>query len=209
MAETVAQAGRRALPEPASGPKRSGLKDPVGEITRLIEPSLQAMGYALVRVQITGGQHRPTLQVMAERADGAGMTVEDCTEVSRAVSALLDVADPLPTAYVLEATSPGIDRPLVKAQDYQRFAGHEARIETRWPIGGRKRFKGRILALEGEAVRVQTEDGEVALPVGEIERAKLLLTDELIAASLRRSKLADAKSLDTHNLDDGTSRKDA
>lgn len=162
------------------------MSDPVGEITRLIEPSLSAMGYQLVRVQLTGGHRCPTVQIMAERADGAGMTVAHCTEVSRAVSALLDVADPLPSSYMLEVSSPGIDRPLVKAADYQRFAGYEAKVETRWPVGGKKRFLGRLLGLDNDAVRIKTEQGEVALPLAEIERAKLVLTDELIAASLRR-----------------------
>jgi len=164
------------------------LSDPIGEITRLIEPSLAAMGYDLVRVQLSGGQHRPTLQVMAERNDGEAMTVEDCAEISRAVSALLDVADPLPGAFVLEATSPGIDRPLLKPRDYERFLGHEARVDTRWPIGGRKRFRGLLKSVTGEAVRVATPEGEVDLPFAEIDRAKLVLTDELIAASLRRGK---------------------
>lgn len=162
------------------------MSDPAADITQLIEPSLTAMGYQLVRVQLMGGQHRPTVQIMAERADGAGMTVEDCTEVSRAVSALLDVADPLPASYMLEVSSPGIDRPLVKAADYQRFAGYEAKVETRWPVGGKKRFHGRLLGLDNDAVRIKTEAGEIALPLAEIERAKLVLTDELIAASLRR-----------------------
>jgi ribosome maturation factor RimP len=167
---------------------RNGLSDPVGEITRMIEPSLSAMGYDLVRVQIAGGQHRPTLQIMAERIDGAAMTVEHCAEISRAVSALLDVADPLQGAYVLEASSPGIDRPLVKPRDYERFLGHEARVETRWPIGGRKKFRGRLKAVNPEAVRVAAPEGEVEIPFAEIERAKLVLTDELIAESLRRGK---------------------
>ena len=164
------------------------MSDPVGEITRLIEPSLSAMGYQLVRVQLSGGQQRPTVQIMAERSDGSGMTVEDCTEVSRAVSALLDVADPLPVSYMLEVSSPGIDRPLTRPADYQRFAGREAKLETRWPVAGKRRFRGRLLGVEGEAVRVKTAEGEIALPLSEIERAKLVLTDELIAASLRRAE---------------------
>lgn len=176
------------------------MKDPVNEVTRLIEPSLQAMGYALVRVQLSGGRDRPTLQVMAERADGAAMTVEDCTEISRAVSALLDVADPMPGPFVLEASSPGIDRPLVKPADYERFAGHEARIETRWPIGGRKRFRGTILGLAGDAVLLNQPEGQIALPLAEIERAKLVLTDELIAASLRRGK-GEARNVDRGRMD--------
>ncbi|MCC7048449.1 MAG: ribosome maturation factor RimP [Alphaproteobacteria bacterium] len=158
------------------------------------------MGYELVRVQLSGGRDRPTLQVMAERADGKGMTVEDCTDISRAVSALLDVADPLPCAYLLEASSPGIDRPLIKPGDYERFVGHEARIETRWPIGGRKKFRGRIVGVVGDAVRVAQSEGQVDLPLAEIERAKLVLTDELIAASLKRGK-QEARNVDQGRMD--------
>lgn len=178
------------------------MSDPVNEVTRLIEPSLSAMGYELVRVQMSGGRDRPTLQVMAERADGKAMTVEDCTEISRAVSALLDVADPLPGAFVLEASSPGIDRPLVKPRDYERFAGHEARVDTRWPIGGRKRFRGRIVGLVGDAVRLDQVEGRIDLPLAEIQRAKLVLTDELIAASLRGAKSNAAKD-EPRNADQG------
>jgi ribosome maturation factor RimP len=150
-------------------------------IERIAGPSLEAMGYEVVRVQFTG-QRRPTLQVMAERKDGAAMTVEDCTAISRALSALLDVEDPIPSAYDLEVSSPGIDRPLTRAKDYARFAGHEARIETRSAIDGRRRFRGRILGLEQDRVRIAAEEGEAAIPLGEIQKAKLVLTDALIAA---------------------------
>src|SRR5260221_6147755 len=115
-------------------------------IENLLHPSLEAMGYGIVRVQFTGGQ-RPTLQVMAERLDGQGMSVDDCAEISRAVSAILDVADPINTAYHLEVSSPGIDRPLVRLADYSRFAGYHARIETDRLVEGRKRFKGGLLGV--------------------------------------------------------------
>ena len=118
------------------------------EIARIIEPSLDAMGYRLVRLMQTGGLRRPTLQVMAERRDEEPMTVEDCAEISRAVSALLDVADPIAGAYMLEVSSPGIDRPLVRPEDYDRFAGFEARIDLSSPLDGRKRFRGRVLGRE-------------------------------------------------------------
>ncbi len=114
------------------------------EIARIIEPSLEAMGYRLVRVALTGSQ-RPTLQVMAERGDEAAMSVEDCAEISRSISALLDVADPIAGTYTLEVSSPGIDRPLVRPEDYDRFAGFAARIELHEPLDGRKRFHGRLL----------------------------------------------------------------
>jgi ribosome maturation factor RimP len=155
-------------------------------IAGLIEPSLDAMGYRLVRVQMSGGR-RPTLQVMAERRDDVAMTVDDCADISRAVSAILDVADPIPGTYSLEVSSPGIDRPLVRREDFDRFAGHEARVELAQPIDGRRRFKGRLLGRDGDAVRMTVEDGgEVALPFPAIAKAKLVLTDELIAAAQKQ-----------------------
>jgi len=152
------------------------------EIARIIEPSLEAMGYRLVRVALTGTQ-RPTLQVMAERGDEAAMTVEDCALISRSVSALLDVADPIAEAYTLEVSSPGIDRPLVRPEDYDRFAGFAARIELAAPQDGRKRFRGRLLGRAGDHVRLAGDAGEVRLPLAAIIRAKLELTDDLIASA--------------------------
>jgi ribosome maturation factor RimP len=153
-----------------------------GRIAAMIEPSLEAMGYSLVRVAHTGGR-RPTLQIMAERRDGAGMTVADCEEISRNVSALLDVQDPIASSYMLEVSSPGIDRPLVRPQDYDRFAGFEAKLELGHGIEGRKRFRGRLVGRAGETVRLATEAGEVELPLGDVVRAKLVLTDDLLAAA--------------------------
>jgi ribosome maturation factor RimP len=155
-------------------------------IARLIEPSLKAMGYRLVRVAVLGGQRAATLQIMAERFDEAAMTVEDCADISRSLSALLDVADRIAGSYALEVSSPGIDRPLVRPEDYDRFAGLEARIELSEPRDGRKRFRGRLLGRAAEAVRVLTETGEVRLPFAAITRAKLVLTDELLAAARRQ-----------------------
>jgi ribosome maturation factor RimP len=157
----------------------------MAEVARLIAPPLEAMGYAVVRVRLSGGG-RPTLQVMAERSDGKEMTVEDCAEISRAVSAILDVEDPIAGAYVLEVSSPGIDRPLTRPGDFARFAGHEAKLELNQPVDGRKRIRGRLVGLEGESVRVAAEDGERLLPLPEIRTAKLVLTDALIADSLKR-----------------------
>jgi ribosome maturation factor RimP len=155
------------------------------QITRIIEPSLEAMGYSLVRVTLTGTR-RATLQVMAERRDEAPMTVEDCAEISRSISALLDVADPIASAYMLEVSSPGIDRPLVRPEDYDRFAGFEARIDLNAPVEGRKRFRGRLLGRSDEHVRLAAETGEVRLPLADIAQAKLVLTDELIALAQQR-----------------------
>ena len=156
------------------------------EIAQMIEPSLAAMGYRLVRVVVTSGR-RATLQVMAERIDDAPMTVDDCALISRSVSALLDVADPIADAYLLEISSPGIDRPLVRPEDYDRFSGFEARIELTEPFGGRKRFRGRLLGTADGAVRLATEAGEARLPLASVARARLVLTDDLIAASRPRT----------------------
>jgi ribosome maturation factor RimP len=151
-------------------------------ITQMIEPSLTAMGYRIVRVVVTSGR-RSTLQVMAERVDDVPMTVDDCATISRSVSALLDVADPIAGAYTLEISSPGIDRPLVRPEDYDRFSGFEARIELSAPLDGRKRFRGRLLGTADGAVRLATEAGEARLPLAAVTRAKLVITDDLIAAS--------------------------
>ena len=150
------------------------------EITRIIEPALEAMGYRLVRVLLTTA-HRPTLQVMAERQDEAAMTVEDCAEISRSVSALLDVADPIAGAYTLEVSSPGIDRPLTRLEDYDSFAGFAAKIELSAPLDGRKRFSGRLLGRDADEVRLIAEAGEVRLKLAAIARAKLMVTDDLLA----------------------------
>lgn len=151
-------------------------------IAQAIEPSLEAMGYRLVRVVITSGR-RPTLQVMAERRDEQAMTVEDCAQISHSVSAILDVDDPIAGGYMLEISSPGIDRPLVRAEDYDRFSGFEARIELARPIDGRKRFRGRLLGTTADSVRLATETGEVRLPLADVMRAKLVLTDDLLDAA--------------------------
>lgn len=151
-------------------------------IERIIEPSLTDLGYELVRV-ILSGAHRPILQIMAERADRKPMTVDDCALISRTLSALLDVEDPMEGTYTLEVSSPGIDRPLTRLKDFDRFAGYEARIEMRWPIDGRKRFRGTLLGVEDDRVRVRLEEGEATLPYADISKAKLVLTEALIAAS--------------------------
>lgn len=156
-------------------------------IAQAIEPPLMAMGYRLVRVVITSGR-RATLQVMAERLDDAPMTVDDCAQISHSLSALLDVADPIDGAYMLEITSPGIDRPLIRAEDYDRFCGLEAKIELSRPLDGRKRFRGRLLGMSGHNVRLATELGEIELPLHAVARAKLVLTDDLLAPTRRPRK---------------------
>jgi len=150
-------------------------------IAQLIEPSLAAMGYRVVRMLMTGGR-RATLQVMAERLDDLPITHDDCVKISRSVSPLLDVVDPIVGAYTLEISSPGIDRPLVCAEDYDRFSGFEAKIELTMPIDGRRRFRGRLIGTAEGAIRLLTTAGEAQLPLATVVRAKLVLTSDLIAA---------------------------
>lgn len=164
--------------------------DAVSKIADMIAPTLDAMGFQLVRVRLMGSQ-RPVLQIMFERDTGGaphdgGITVEDCAEVSRAISAVLDVEDPISGAYRLEVSSPGLDRPLVKPADFERFKGFEAKVELGRPLDGRKRFRGRLRGLSGAEIVLQDEEsgGEQRLPVAEITNAKLVVTDDLIAASM-------------------------
>ena len=161
--------------------------DQASLVAQIVEPSLNAMNYDLVRVQISGGDNM-TLQIMAERQDGAEMTVEDCADISRDLSALLDIEDPIPDAYTLEVSSPGLDRPLVRHKDFARFAGFEARIDTRAPIIDRKRFRGVLEGIDGDTVHISVDGETYDIPLDEIARAKLVLTDELIAASQRAFK---------------------
>ncbi len=149
------------------------------------------MGFEIVRVQLFGG-HSPTLQIMAERLDRAAMTVDDCADLSRTASALLDVEDPVQGAYTLEVSTPGIDRPLVRPRDFERFAGFEAKIEIVQPIEGQRRFRGRLLGVEGGKVKLALEDGaKAALPIELIHKAQLVLTDELLAAARAERRAAE------------------
>ena len=154
----------------------------------IIAPAVEAAGYRLVRLRLMGGK-RKTLQVMAERADGT-MDVEDCAALSRALSEFLDREDPLEGEYLLEVSSPGIDRPLTRLMDFSRWSGHEAKIELHTPIDGRKRFRGKLLGLEGNDVVIQTQDMRAAVPFKQIAEAKLVLTDALIAEDLKARKRA-------------------
>jgi ribosome maturation factor RimP len=161
-------------------PVQTGLE---GRIIVSIAPTLTDMGFELVRVAVLG-RELPTVQIMADRADGSQITVEDCQAISRAVGAVLDVNDPIPGAWTLEVSSAGIDRPLTRRKDWVRFAGHQARAETNLPINGRKRFTGIVLGADTEVARMRLDDGsEVELPLADMRRAKLLLTDALIAAT--------------------------
>jgi ribosome maturation factor RimP len=158
-------------------------------------PVLQQMGYRLVRIKISG-EAGCTVQIMAERPDGT-MLIDDCEAVSRALSPVLDIADPIDRAYRLEISSPGIDRPLVRRSDFIRFAGHLIKIEMAVAHQGRKRFRGILGSVEGNTVGLQRDDAkagedvEITLVMEDIAEARLVLTDELIAESMRRGKAAE------------------
>ncbi|GLR84179.1 ribosome maturation factor RimP [Bradyrhizobium iriomotense] len=161
-------------------------------VSAIAAPVLQGMGYRLVRIRISG-EAGCTVQVMAERPDGS-MQIEDCEAISRALSPVLDVADPIDRAYRLEISSPGIDRPLVRRSDFERHLGHLLKIEMAVAHEGRKRFRGTIAGIEGDRVRIARddvkagEDAEILLVMEDIGEARLVLTDELIAESMRRGK---------------------
>jgi ribosome maturation factor RimP len=182
------------------------------EIAEIVEPVLQDLGFRLVRVKIQGGSTDRVVQVMAERPDGS-ITIDDCEAISKNVSPVLDVADPVAGAYRLEISSPGIDRPLVRPSDFEDWAGHEAKIELKEPVGGRKRFKGLLEGFEDGEVRLKADLGEhgiqhLGLPVHLISDAKLVLTDELIREALLRAKErhsnrpGDGAELDEDDLED-------
>ena len=163
-------------------------------VATIAEPVIESLGYRLVRVKVSASEGC-TVQIMAEQPDGS-MTVEDCETISRALSPLLDEANPIEAAYRLEISSPGIDRPLVRKSDFERFAGHVVRIEMEIPVNGRKRFRGELAGVEGDAARLKRDDAaegeeaEVLLPIEEMSEAKLVLTDELVTQALRREKHA-------------------
>jgi ribosome maturation factor RimP len=161
-------------------PFGSGDLDPTKRVETIITPALNDMGYELVRVRITGAQPR-TLQIMAERNASDEMTVEDCAAISRTVSALLEVEDPITGSYTLEVSSPGLDRPLTRARDFQRFAGLEARVELTQPMDGQRRFRGRIGGLSDGVIHLDVEGQTVEIPFEAIDRAKLIMNDELLA----------------------------
>lgn len=163
-------------------------------VAAIAEPVIEGLGFRLVRVRITGTEGC-TVQIMAERPDGT-LTIEDCEELSRALSPVLDVADPVDRAYRLEISSPGMDRPLVRKSDFERYVGHVAKIEMSVPAEGRKRFRGILIGVEADAARLRRDDvkadenADVLLPIEDMAEAKLVLTEALITEALRRDKAA-------------------
>jgi ribosome maturation factor RimP len=195
-ATETAGAERRLIVEP-------GLS---ARVAAIAEPVLESMGYRLVRVRVSGSDGC-TVQIMAERPDGT-MLIEDCEAASRALSPVLDAADPVDRAYRLELSSPGIDRPLVRRSDFERYANNVAKIDMNMMTHGRKRFRGMLLGVEGDCARLRRDDAkpdepaDVLLPIEDMAEARLVLTDELIAASLRRGKQAERDALLAQNDND-------
>jgi ribosome maturation factor RimP len=164
-------------------------------VSALAAPVLQQLGYRLVRIKISG-EAGCTVQIMAERPDGT-MLIDDCEAVSRALSPVLDIADPIDRAYRLEISSPGIDRPLVRRSDFERYSGHLVKIEMAVAHQGRKRFRGLLAGVADDQVRIRRDDApageeaDVLLTMEDIGEARLVLTDELVAESMRRGKAAE------------------
>jgi len=152
-------------------------------LANLLEPAIEGLGFDLVRIKVMGG-NAPTIQVMAEKPDRT-MTVKNCVKLSREIAAVLDVEDPIAGKYTLEVSSPGIDRPLTRLKDFEDFKGFEAKVETTVPIDGQKRFRGRVIGTEGDRVKLRADTGDMEFLFEDIEKAKLILTDELVAALLK------------------------
>jgi len=177
-------------------------------VAAIAEPVIGGLGYRLVRVRLSG-LAGCTVQIMAERPDGT-MTIEGCEAISRALSPVLDVADPVDRAYQLEISSPGIDRPLVRRSDFERHAGSRVRIEMTVAVEGRRRFRGLLVGVDGNAARLQREDAaagessEVLLPIDEMVDAKIVLSDDVITQSLRRGKHTEREA---HERENQTKRK--
>lgn len=174
----------------------------------IVAPTIESLGFELVRLRLMGGK-RATLQIMAERPEG-GIEVEDCAKISRAVSAVLDVEDPVAGEYVLEISSPGIDRPLTRLKDFERYEGYRVRIETTDLIDGRRRFGGTLEGVENGEVLLAIVEGTIGLDFDLIADAKLVLTDELIAESLagRKAQGFDPGAFDDVEEDDETEASD-
>ncbi len=155
-------------------------------LAEIVRPLIEALGFELVRIRLMAGK-KATLQIMADRPDG-GIEVDDCAEISTAVSAVLDVEDPIEGEYTLEVSSPGIDRPLTRLKDFDTWQGYDARLETSELIDGRKRFRGILRGTEGDEVLIEIPEGVIGLKFDWLAEAKLILTDELIAEMLKARK---------------------
>jgi ribosome maturation factor RimP len=180
-----------AVSSAAYGARFIGETGLAGEIAALAEPVLSDLGFRLVRVTLSG-RNGATVQIMAERPDGT-ITIEECAEISRQLSPVLDAHDPVPGSYALEISSPGIDRPLVRGTDFDDWVGYEAKIETKTPIDGRRRFRGLLRGRDGGEARIEVDHDPagrriVGLPIANIAEARLVLTDELVREALRRGK---------------------
>ena len=167
-------------------------------VQEIIEPVISDMGFELVRVRLMSGKST-TLQIMAQKPDGT-IEVDECGQISTAVSAVLDVEDPILDAYTLEVSSPGIDRPLTRLKDFEQWKGYEAKIETEELIDGRRRFKGELQGVEDDEVLIEIEEGTIGLKFEWLSDAKLVLTDNLIREVLRSRK--DAGQIDETQFDD-------
>ena len=163
-------------------------------LLELLEPVAEAAGYEIVRLRLMGGEQQRRLQIMAERASDGDMMVEDCAKLSRAFSEIMDAADPIAGEYVLEVSSPGVDRPLTRLKDFATYEGHEARLELDRMAEGRKRFRGALAGVEGDNVAIDLEGEEhtALIPFTWITEAKLVLTDELMkrGAEVRAARIA-------------------
>jgi ribosome maturation factor RimP len=177
-------------------------------LAAIVSPTIEGLGFELVRLRLMSGR-RALLQIMAERPDG-GIEVDDCARISRAVSAVLDVEDPVSGEYTLEVSSPGIDRPLTRLKDFERWAGYEAKIETVEPIDGRRRFRGTLAGVQDGEVLIEIPEGTIGLAFEMIADAKLVLTDALIAESLagRKAKGFDPDEFDEVVTEDASEEED-
>ena len=156
--------------------------DLASRIEKMIGPTIEDLGFEVVRVELMG-EMNPCLQIMADRLDQTGMNVDDCATISRAVSAIMDVEDPITAAYTLEVSSPGLDRPLTKRPHFERFQGYEIRVEKRGAGDEQRRFRGQLIGLEGDDVKMDVKGEEIQIPFADIVKAKLVVTDEMIAAA--------------------------
>jgi ribosome maturation factor RimP len=180
--------------EPMSEPRLIVEQGVAARLAAIAEPVIASLGFRLVRVRVSG-LSGCTIQIMAERPDGS-MTIDDCETISRALSPVLDVADPIDRAYRLEISSPGIDRPLVRRSDFERHAGHRIKVEMAASVAGRRRFRGILLTTQDDAARIRPDDAapeeaaEILLPISEMTEARVILSDALLSESLKRGKAA-------------------